>query len=97
MDLRFSLFLSCWGAGQFAHRCHGQSGGTAAERNLLVFSGQRVRLILPEFNMASGKGIQITGELEYQTQGSKHGGGRELTRLVRHIHSSFTGDDSFWH
>ena len=49
---------------------------------------QRVRLLLHELNVATGRDLQIVGQVEYQTQCSKHGGKHDLSdlsKLVREV------------
>eukprot|EP00435_Cladocopium_sp_Y103_P006332 s4440_g2.t1 len=50
-----------------------------------ALSVQRVKFLLHEINMASGTDFLVIGEQEYQIQCDKHGGGRELSKLVKHI------------
>eukprot|EP00435_Cladocopium_sp_Y103_P004550 s92_g1.t1 len=46
---------------------------------------QRVRFLLHELNMASGKDFMVVGEVENQEQCSKHGGGREMSKVGKQI------------
>ena len=49
---------------------------------------QRARLLLHELNVATGRDLQIVGQVEYQTQCSKHGGKHDLSdlsKLVREV------------
>ena len=44
-----------------------------------------MRRLFHELKMATGKDSQVIGEIEYNMQCNKHGGGRALTRWVHPI------------
>ena len=46
---------------------------------------QRIRLLLHELNVAAGDGFFVVGEPEYQAQVERHGGGRQMSKLVKQI------------
>ena len=46
---------------------------------------QRIRLLLHELNVAAGDGFAVVGEPEYQAQVERHGGGRQVSKLVKQI------------